>query len=334
MAPCLPEPMQPPVEDQPTERIERAWTRLEPVVVRAVFLSTAVHVLFLLLAYTASPFTPEAADHRIQHLIQVADWTPPGVSVVLVDMPVPVEPPVVEEPAPIEEPVVAASPVVEEPAPVEPIVREEPAPVVRRERPVETAAIAPDPEPPAPSVPAPPVEDPSPLPIEPVADPTTPSYEAVATSDSGAIAPATSDAPAVAVVDPTATTPGRGTASGSNVEGNPTGTTAVVAPAGPARDGLGEVRRAYQSSIEARVRRAAAWTPAMRRQGLAGTIHLEIRVDADGRIVDVLVHRSSGNPSLDDEAMAQIRSLRRLPQPPSELGEEGRRLLVPLSYGV
>lgn len=334
--------MRPPLEDQTNERIERAWTRLEPVAVRAVLVSAAVHALFLLLAYTASPFTPEASDHRIQHLIQVADWTPPGVSVVLVDIPAPVEPPVVEEPAPVDTPVVEETPAVEassveEPAPVEPIVREEPAPVVRRERPtppVETAAATPDPDPPAPSDPAPPVEDPSPLPIEPVADPTTPTYDAVAASDTGAVAPTPAPAPAVAVVDPTATTPGRGNTSGGATDGQEMGTSAVAAPTGQARDGLGEVRRAYQSSIEARVRRAAAWTPAMRRQGLAGTIHLEIRVDADGRIVDVLVHRSSGNPSLDDEALAQIRSLRRLPQPPSELGEEGRRLLVPLSYGV
>ena len=43
-----------------------------------------------------------------------------------------------------------------------------------------------------------------------------------------------------------------------------------------------------------------------RRRRIEGTVYLQVLVDVDGRPLDVLVQRSSGNRSLDDAARKQV----------------------------
>ena len=72
----------------------------------------------------------------------------------------------------------------------------------------------------------------------------------------------------------------------------------------------------YLASLRQRLQQALRYPPAARRQGLTGTVQLEIVVRTDGSIGDVSVVTSSSYPTLDEAAVEAVRNLPPSPFPP------------------
>jgi protein TonB len=99
----------------------------------------------------------------------------------------------------------------------------------------------------------------------------------------------------------------------------------AVAPTPPAP------RQLPASAIRYRVPPAIEVPMASRRLGESGTVWLQVLVDAQGLPRQVSVHRSSGHPRLDEQAVAAMRQARF--QPLSEGGATVEwRVIAPLLY--
>jgi protein TonB len=89
----------------------------------------------------------------------------------------------------------------------------------------------------------------------------------------------------------------------------------------------------YLSALRRRLQESLEYPVAARRRGLTGTVHLEIAIDATGRLSDVLLVRSSSHALLDDAALQAARSLRRVPFPP-EVRPRPLRVLMPVVFDL
>lgn len=69
-----------------------------------------------------------------------------------------------------------------------------------------------------------------------------------------------------------------------------------------------------------------------RRMNQSGVVYLTLLVDEAGRIIESQVKHSSGVASLDEAALALVRTANELPVPPSQLGWKRKRVTVPLRY--
>lgn len=233
-------------------------------------------------------------------------------------------------PAAAEETVVVAEPEprevvppVAEPleAPVEPV---EPV-----EAPVEVAAVAPEvvtPE--VVETPTPEVET-IPVVTSAAADapPAVPEVQAVAPPVDAPSGAQPQTANQVALADPGA----RSTApNGSGAGGN--GTNTAPSQGDGDIDGL---RDRYHRQLSRRLSRLQnSYSPSLQRLMLEGTVVVSIILDEEGRIVDVVLAHSSGDPRLDDHAVDQVRRMRRLVSPPPELGLAARTVELPISYAI
>ena len=92
------------------------------------------------------------------------------------------------------------------------------------------------------------------------------------------------------------------------------------------------LQRGYYNSLNALMRRARDYPRAARRQGLEGVVLVELVVDAAGRLVSSRVVRSSGHEVLDEAALADVRRLERLPEPPRALNRRSLKLHIPFEY--
>src|SRR2546428_309292 len=72
----------------------------------------------------------------------------------------------------------------------------------------------------------------------------------------------------------------------------------------------------YLAALRRRLQEALEYPAAARRRGLSGTVHLEIALEATGRVSEVMLVRSSSHALLDDAALDAARGLRRVPFPP------------------
>jgi protein TonB len=109
---------------------------------------------------------------------------------------------------------------------------------------------------------------------------------------------------------------GRPSASGSPGRGSGSGEGKSLALArGGGGGGAGEYA-GYLASLRQRLQQALRYPPSARRQGLTGTVQLEIVVRADGSIGAVTVVTSSSYPTLDEAAVEAVRHLPPSPFPP------------------
>lgn len=257
--------------------------------------------------------------HAGLSLAMPSDWEvppPPPTPDEISFMVMPPEPepePVVEvEPEPVEEP----EPIVDEPAPIE-----DPEPVVEEPEPI--------------------VDEPEPVVEEPVDEPPT---EEPPAEERSAEEPGDPDAPEDAS-DPA------GDPQGS-VSTSTEGGLAVARPAGSGRDGAargtrraGEGggaepapavdRRALIRAYMVRVQRALGaprYTRSLLRAGLAGSVLVALRIDPAGHVLGVRVHRSSGEPLLDEAALAHARATAEVPAPPEALRWTTREVVLPVRY--
>jgi protein TonB len=83
--------------------------------------------------------------------------------------------------------------------------------------------------------------------------------------------------------------------------------------------------------VRALLQRALRYPLAAREQGLSGTAEVRFVVAADGQVAGVALARSSGEPSLDREALALPRRVSPLPPPPGA-GSAEVVLVVPVVF--
>ena len=185
------------------------------------------------------------------------------------------------------------------------------------------AVAAAPPAAPTPSVagPAPAVEAP---PSPSAADPVVASGAPVA-PESAAPAPAASrggdGATGGEAADPVPAASGaRGGVGGA-------GTLALAIPG----DGGAGAYGPYLAALRRRLQEALEYPAAARRRGLSGTVHLEIALEATGRVSEVMLVRSSSHALLDDAALDAARGLRRVPFPP-EVRPRALRVRLPVVF--
>ena len=104
--------------------------------------------------------------------------------------------------------------------------------------------------------------------------------------------------------------------------GSSGGTGAIPAEYGP-----------YLQRFRQRVQESLVYPLAARRQGLRGTVELDVWLDPAGRVRDVQVARSSSHELLDDAAVETIRRLGPLPFPES-LPRRPLRIRLPLVFDL
>lgn len=126
-------------------------------------------------------------------------------------------------------------------------------------------------------------------------------------------------------VAPAATSPGASptaVAAAANT-GNPVDTTAID-----------DARRRYLGALGPLLRKHLVYPPAAQRRGLEGQVMLSLRIARDGSVHALAVQRSSGEPLLDDGALATVRRAAPLPPLPAGLPEAALDVNVPLSFGL
>lgn len=208
----------------------------------------------------------------------------------------------------------------------------------------ETAAPTPAPvapaTPPAALLPVAPVAPP-PLPLAPPAPP--PSAAPPAAS-----VPASEPGPPVATSPQAPTSspgPGRiraseagsgagaaGETRGDAASGPPGGSGSPLALATPGGSaGVPPEYGPYLRGFRQRVHEALIYPLAARRQGLGGTVELDVWLEASGRVRDVRVVRSSSHRLLDEAAVEAIRSLGPVPFPDS-LPRRSLLIRIPLVF--
>ena len=188
------------------------------------------------------------------------------------------------------------------------------------------ATLPPPAAPIGPLAPAPAPAEPSPTPVDP---PSPPSSPAPAASSPGVpSAPAASGGGADRPVGAGGGGETRGDAPSSLggargsalALGSPGGAGAIPAEYGP-----------YLRRFRERVQESLVYPLAARRQGLRGTVELDVWLDPAGRVRDVQVTRSSSHELLDDAAVETIRRLGPLPFPES-LPRRALRIRLPLVF--
>lgn len=194
------------------------------------------------------------------------------------------------------------------------------------------AAAASAPAPPAvPAEPAVPVEPPTPIAMSstptltprPLATPPSAPAAPPLPGDVPPAAAARAPSPASAPGRGGAPEPGAGARQGGETRGDASGPLggAGVSPLALALPGGGGAVPAeygpYLQRFRRRVQETLVYPLAARRQGLSGTVELDVLLEAAGRIRDVRVVRSSSHALLDEAAVETVRRLELMPFPES-----------------
>jgi len=126
---------------------------------------------------------------------------------------------------------------------------------------------------------------------------------------------------------------GRRSTQGSSAPGESSGAGVALAPAGPPGGEPGSEYGAYLRTFRRRIVESLRYPAAARRQGLKGTVQLEIFIKPDGAISAVSITGSSSHPLLDEAALQAVRSL--APQPfPAGLVPRLLRVRLPVVFDL
>ena len=204
--------------------------------------------------------------------------------------------------------------------PARPVATVAPArPTAPAPAPPATPVVPPEPEVAAPAAAPPPMASTPPLTPPPVTTlrpvPAVPTAPSGAASEAPGLPPPTAAAPGragAAEPGPGARQAGETRHDAAGVGGSPL---ALAVPGGggavPAEYGP------YLRRFRRRVQEMLVYPLAARRQGLGGTVELDVWLEATGRIRDVRIVRSSSHALLDEAAVEAIRRLGPLPLPES-----------------
>lgn len=181
--------------------------------------------------------------------------------------------------------------------------------------------------------------------------PPTPTAEPVPTPPSSRSLPAGADPPRIPMF-PTASPPSDPAAGGTagtpqapevgagsrstgeaRGEGGGTGTTLALGTSGPGSGSIPAEYGPYLQRFRQHVQEALVYPFAARRQGLRGSVELDVWLDPTGRVRDVKVARSSSHGLLDDAALETVRHLEPLPFPGS-LPRRALLIRLPLVFDL
>jgi protein TonB len=90
----------------------------------------------------------------------------------------------------------------------------------------------------------------------------------------------------------------------------------------------------YLAELQQAIARHRFYPREARRRGLEGEVAISFVIQADGRITDVRVARSSGSGSLDNAGLRTLEDLGRFQPIPEELGRSRWMLRVPITYAL
>jgi protein TonB len=111
------------------------------------------------------------------------------------------------------------------------------------------------------------------------------------------------------------------------------GALALAVPRAGGADGAAATAqyRPYYEGMRREIARALRYPSAARRQGLSGTVELEVEVRPSGAVGAVAIVRSSSHRVLDDAALEAARGLPRMPFPPG-LPPRTLRVRIPVDF--
>lgn len=128
-----------------------------------------------------------------------------------------------------------------------------------------------------------------------------------------------------AIATPATTSPGA----------SPTAAVAAANTASPTdTTAIDEARRRYLAALGPLLRKHLVYPPAAQSRGLEGQALVSLRIARDGSVQALTIRRSSGEPLLDDSALATVRRAAPLPPLPAGLPEAALDVNVPLSFGL
>lgn len=220
---------------------------------------------------------------------------------------------------PAESPPVAPPPSVTRPVATPPVALATPEPSVVSPAPVTPSAVSTPPAAPAPIVASTPSTSSAPEPGEATGEsPRATAWGGNGASGDAGLGTASKEAGG-------GSTSARGGGEG-RAHGTGDGTLALAIPG----DG-GGVYGSYLARLRRRVQQSVTYPESARRRSLAGTVQLEIALEASGRITEVTLVRSSSHPVLDEAAMDGVRALRRVPFP-SDVRPRPLRVRLPVVF--
>lgn len=106
----------------------------------------------------------------------------------------------------------------------------------------------------------------------------------------------------------------------------------LAAQSPPPRAPSSQLLSGYGLTIAEVLARYKEYPPIAQMQGWEGSVTMQLRVAASGRLLEAEVHRSSGHGVLDREALAMAAKAARFPPPPEGLGDRDVRVLVPIVF--
>jgi protein TonB len=112
------------------------------------------------------------------------------------------------------------------------------------------------------------------------------------------------------------------------------GRTGAAGPAAPATRTHGDAERAYLAELQRAIARYQHFPDEARRDRRSGVVAISFVVQADGRIQQVAIARSSGDPILDQAAMNALGQLGRFKPIPAEIGRHRWPIRVPIRFDL
>ena len=112
---------------------------------------------------------------------------------------------------------------------------------------------------------------------------------------------------------------------------------AVAAPAAPVaapQKPASETRDSYLGRVLAQLNRFKQYPRAARQARIEGVVMLHFVMDADGKVQNAEISKSSGRPVLDAEALALIQRAQPLPALPAEFPTRSLDAVVPIAFSL
>lgn len=215
------------------------------------------------------------------------------------------------------------------------LVEEEPAAAEPEPEKVELARKEPAPKPEPESAPEPEKEAAEPAPIEAEIAPVVASNEEDAPEVKKASAAGSTERGALAMLDQKLDAEdGRERAVSKNTGGGPARAKTSAMAAERMHGDQKKLNRQYGRTLFSSINAAKSYPMIARRAGIEGRLLVAITVDRHGKVVGVELRESSGHSTLDDNALATIRGLGKLPIPPNGLSWAQKTFVLPMNYSL
>jgi protein TonB len=109
---------------------------------------------------------------------------------------------------------------------------------------------------------------------------------------------------------------------------------AVPQAASRAVSGAGETRDSFLARLLAQLNRFKQYPRAARQAHIEGVVMLHFVMDADGKMINFEIAKSSGRPVLDNEALALIARAQPLPALPPDFPTRTLDAVVPIEFSL